>query len=39
MTAEGGGLPVVGRAALIASVAASEVRAVPCLSAAIADPP
>jgi len=32
-------LPVVGRAALIASVAAGEVRAVACLSAAVADPP
>jgi hypothetical protein len=34
-----GDLPVVGRAALIASVATSEVRAVACLSAVIADPP
>jgi len=34
-TAGGGGLPVAGRAALIASAAASEVRAVACLSAAI----
>ena len=32
-------MPVAGRAALIASVAASEVRAMACLAAVIADPP